>query len=597
MQLPGGIIGNGKMLAVLAPDGQPQKLFWPHIDWGQHLGILKIGLQIDQNKPLWLQSPDWSSRQQYQDNTLITRLQFKNQYMACWQDTVDPHQDLWLRSLQLQNLTSQDRSLRLLAYAAFQIEESALADGMYVEQNYLVQHKRKNYLGLMLADYPLTAWGCGRQFTPSDPWPALQEGQICGLKDNIKSGAAALGWDLGLWSAGQSLQLNLFLGAALQPDQLKSLLLSSDKSELPQRSRKFWQGWVKPESDWPLYRRSLLTLKLLTDAENGGSLAAPEFDPAYEHSGGYGYCWPRDGFFVALAFDEAGYKREAAAFYQFAQQIQCSEGDWQQRYWLDGSWASHWGRQTDQTGSILWGYYHHYQMYPDREFLCQIWPSARRGAEFLVRQISPVNHLPLAAVDLWEDSLEQNTYTAAAVWGGLQGASGLATALGEKKLAEQWQTTANQLKQAVFQNLPNKQGAFTRALGNPVFDSSVLGLIYPFALLDPQDPLAQQTRQSLEENLLNRQTGGLHRYQWDQYAGGNPWLVSTLWLALVHIQQGNQEQAAQLIHWSEAHASETGLLPEQIDQTEGRPYWVLPLAWSHALYILACLEYKKRFQP
>ncbi|MCQ2560060.1 MAG: hypothetical protein MJ157_05050, partial [Clostridia bacterium] len=577
--------------------GQPQKLFWPHIDWGQHLGQLKFGLQIDQELPIWLQDPEWSSRQHYQDNTLITHLKFKNQYAACWQDTLDIQSDLWRRSLHIKNQTLTDQSWRLLAYVAWQIDQSDLADGMYVEQNYLVQHKRKTYLGLRLTDYPLTAWGCGRQGTPSDPWLALQKGKIFGSKDNIKGGAAALSWDLGLCPAGQSLELELLVAAAPDPIQLDSLFLAAKSRDMQSQSQAFWQGWAKPEPTWPLYRRSLLTLKLLTDAESGGSLAAPEFDPAYEYSGGYGYCWPRDGFFVALAFDEAGYAQEAAAFYEFARRVQCPDGDWQQRYWLDGSWASHWGRQTDQTGAVLWGYYRHYQLTQDREFLKESWLSVRQGAEFLLRQLSPENHLPQAAIDLWEDSLEQNTYTAAAVWGGLQGAVGLAKALGEANQARRWQMAGEQLKQAILQYLPNEQGVFTRARGNPILDSAVLGLVYPFAVLEPQHPLALKTRQALEEHLLNAQTGGLHRYQWDQYAGGNPWVVSTLWLALVHIRQGNREQAAELIRWSEKHASPTGLLPEQIDQVAGRPYWVLPLAWSHALYILACLEYKKRFQP
>ena len=41
------------------------------------------------------------------------------------------------------------------------------------------------------------------------------------------------------------------------------------------------------------YDRCLLTLDLMIDPDLGSMIVAPEFDPEYRRSGGYGYCWPR----------------------------------------------------------------------------------------------------------------------------------------------------------------------------------------------------------------------------------------------------------------------------------------------------------------
>ncbi|HAQ07873.1 MAG TPA: hypothetical protein DCR24_10245, partial [Bacillus bacterium] len=41
-----GIIGNSKMLASLTKDGQLQRLFWPHIDFSQHMNRFYTGINL-----------------------------------------------------------------------------------------------------------------------------------------------------------------------------------------------------------------------------------------------------------------------------------------------------------------------------------------------------------------------------------------------------------------------------------------------------------------------------------------------------------------------------------------------------------------------
>jgi GH15 family glucan-1,4-alpha-glucosidase len=97
----------------------------------------------------------------------------------------------------------------------------------------------------------------------------------------------------------------------------------------------------------------------------------------------------------------------------------------------------------------------------------------------------------------------------------------------------------------------------------------------------------QATAESIAGALGNSAAGGLLRYEGDAYAGGNPWVLATLWMSLYQALLGRREKALEYLHWAERNASPTGLLPEQVGRDRGGPAWVLPLGWSHAMYILA----------
>src|SRR5205814_2573479 len=41
--LPSAVLGNGAVLATVSARGEVERLYWPHIDAGQHLGELRLG--------------------------------------------------------------------------------------------------------------------------------------------------------------------------------------------------------------------------------------------------------------------------------------------------------------------------------------------------------------------------------------------------------------------------------------------------------------------------------------------------------------------------------------------------------------------------
>jgi len=107
----------------------------------------------------------------------------------------------------------------------------------------------------------------------------------------------------------------------------------------------------------------------------------------------------------------------------------------------------------------------------------------------------------------------------------------------------------------------------------------------------------RSTFKVIEDELLNKSpSGGVPRYEHDNYFAsqpqylGNPWFVTTLWLAQYYLQLARNPDAAQLMEWTLSHALPSGVLSEQINPTDGSPLSVTPLVWSHAETINTLLD-------
>jgi GH15 family glucan-1,4-alpha-glucosidase len=88
------------------------------------------------------------------------------------------------------------------------------------------------------------------------------------------------------------------------------------------------------------------------------------------------------------------------------------------------------------------------------------------------------------------------------------------------------------------------------------------------------------------ERELQLADGGVLRHEGDDYAGGNAWLISTLWLGLAQRQAGDDAGWKRALEYALARQTPLGLLPEQVSES-GDPAWVVPLGWSHAMLVLA----------
>jgi GH15 family glucan-1,4-alpha-glucosidase len=138
-------------------------------------------------------------------------------------------------------------------------------------------------------------------------------------------------------------------------------------------------------------------------------------------------------------------------------------------------------------------------------------------------------------------------------------------------------------------------GRYLRSIADPTLDVSLLGLAWPFAAVDPAGERMRATVAALESEL-GSQGGGLVRYAGDTYAGGNKWVLAALWLGLWHRQAGEPAGLERSLEYALSAQTKLGLLPEQVTD-DGEPAWVVPLAWSHAMLLLAARPELELGQP
>lgn len=635
------ILGNGRMLVTLTADAEIQRLFWPHVDGGQHVARLLGGVAVDGKPFVWQDDPAWESTQAYEpdQNVLATTARLPSGLLLDYRDAVLPTQpvpgcDLLMRQVTITNRGPAAIQVAYGLYQWVQVNEQPLYNTAVFDEpsDSLIHYQGDTYMALG-ADRPLDTFAVG---DPDSVRAAAAAGSLWG--NPIKHGdvAAAGSWNLGELAPAQSVTLTLFWGLGTTLAGVRDALQFARRTggeALLADTRAFWRSWLQqahplaatvPAGTAELYRRSLLVFALMADQQTGAVIAAPEFDPAFESCGGYAYCWGRDAAYITVAMDVAGYHDLAARFYQWAVQAQEPEGWWMHRHYTNGRWAPSWGLiQVDETGSILYGMGVHARLHGGVAFAQSVWPNVRRAAEWLLADLDPETGLPLPAVDLWEERTAELTYSAGAVYAGLEAAGEIAALVGDHKTAARYQAKAEDLQVAILRECVRNgrfmRGRFlqlsadeyqaartagkavrqrTTAKGYPVYeldvdptpDASLLGLAIPFRVVPAPYPVMAETAREVNAALWQEPVGGIGRYVGDQYRGGNPWILCTLWLGLYEAERGNNHQALHLLEWAVARRSRTGLLAEQVDPVTGDPAWVLPLTWSHAMYVLLAIR-------
>jgi glucoamylase len=540
---PAAILGNGSLLATLSACADVERLFWPSVDRGSHLGDLQFGVQLaDPVEQSYLVDA----------NVLLTRSR----------DIEVTDLVPELEPVLLRRVRAHGAGEPLVVRCRPQLDGVAGGLAASADGDRVVFYRRDVALAIGEVGAEVFATGLGEA-----------EGGFTVPFDGDAVIAVAFG--------ASSREAVARLDAALQQDfdELVSSRLRYDASRLA-RAEPSQNGEVGA-----LYRRSLLALELLADRTSGSVIAAPELDPKFEHSGGYGFVWGRDLAFIVLAFLAAGRDDLARRALRWLPTAQEPEGLWLQRHWTTGALAPSWCRhQLDETGAILYAYEAAWQRLGDEQLDDDLWRSAQRAADFLVGTIDE-DGLPVATADLWEEREGRHAFTAAATCGGLRAAASMARRH-EPSLADGYDAAAEIVREAIERELWSEfHGRYLRSLGDPTLDVSLLGLAWPFAAIDPGGERMRATVTALQKEL-GCPAGSLRRYEGDTYAGGNRWVLAALWLGLWHRQVGDAAGMERALMYALSAQTELGLLPEQVTD-DGDPAWVVPLAWSHAMLLLA----------
>ena len=341
-----------------------------------------------------------------------------------------------------------------------------------------------------------------------------------------------------------------------------------------------------------------LSKKVIKDValENGAIVAANIDKPYYSReAANYRWVWPRDAAFICVAADILKIPIQKPFFNWLDNRPQ----DFKKYKCLYANYATN-GRfgsmgnafQADQMGTVLWAIYFHYKnnlklalKFKDliqrlSDGLCSNW-----GGKFFIPN----------TVDVWEENRRQtstriennHTYTLAACAKGLL----LANKIIPTKI---WEKTAMQMLSEIQESYDKRNKYLYRNHGKISdlnIDASLLGLVWPFEIYKANDEKIINTIKKIEEKIVINY--GVHRFEYDYYdsegsaqEGGGVWPLLNFWISIYWSIKGDKKKAEKYYNWVLDRIDKfENYLPEQIfsDFRMG----VYPLAWSHAMFIIA----------
>ena len=620
-----GITGNGKLLVSFTGSGEANRIFWPEQDYAQQINNIFIGIKFDETDTRFLHENLWYIEQRYEKRTNILVTMYENSDFGLriyQRDFVTNNKDVWVRNYVVENISDKVLNLKTFLHTDFITADNDIRSGMIDFENDAAVIYNKSSVVTIGSDKKIKGFQFGGSFD------ALRKDTLYGKDDISMTSDMGLKFELGELKVGEKTEFNLFFAFSFDMKTGREMLDAARKDgskKLIEKEKAFWNNEFKKynkletnnEKINEVYYQSILTFKLLTNQDTGAILAGVEVDEKFTRCGRYGYCWPRDGVFITKAFDICGMTEEAEKFYLvWAKKAQLPNGSWQQRYYLNGNLAPSWGVQLDEIASIIYGAWEHYKLTKKLEFLEEMWGIIKDATVYLANNFDEETGLPKPSYDLWEERFGEHAYTAAAVCAAFRCSADMAEILNvDLPLAKLWREEANKLTKAIEDNLWSDQerrflrGRKTRLnwwncdtievetnkmgyklqvadVDNTV-DISLLGLTFPFNVFDAKCDKIKKTVKAIEERLDGFPAGGFGRYEHDSYIGGNPWIVSTLWLAMYYATIGDMEKCKEKIIWATKSATNLGFLPEQVDKFNGKPAWIMQLAWSSAMYIIA----------
>lgn len=644
-------IGNGSLLVGLDARGQVRDLYYPFVGEANHISgasgnyVHRIGIYVD-GKISWLDDPSWRITIGSDESTCIGSMFAENLELGITiasRDAVHNEHNVFLRHFTVHNHRTESRTVKLFLAQQFRIFESRRGDtGFYDPRvNALIHYKGATTILInamsgkqMFQEYNIGLFGIeGKEGTYLDANDGTLE------QNPIEHGSvdSILGMTFTLTAhSSQDAYYWIVCGESIaEVHTLDELVLTEQPERLIASTEAYWHAWLEKEqadlsalsnSLQTLYRRSLMVMRVHTD-NHGGIIASSDTDMLHHGRDTYSYVWPRDGALVAHAFDQSGYRDTARSFYEFVAKCIEPNGYLMHKYRTDGVLGSSWhpwminGQpilpiQEDETASVIFMLWEHYERYRDVEFIESMYNSfIEPAAQFMCDYIEPVTGLPQASFDLWEEKYGTSTYTAASVYGGLMASAKFAMLLGKDEPARTYQAIAGRIQTAIGKVLfDDETGSFVKhvmhaADGELEYDrtvdtSSLHGLLL-FNVFDIDDERIERMVKVVEEKLqVHGNSKGFVRYEGDNYykqqnaASANPWVICTLWIARYYIQKAQSKEdlayPLELLEWTCSHATPGGVLAEQMHPDTREQLSTAPLVWSHAEFVLAVQAYLEK---
>ena len=637
------IIGNKNIIATFTEKGEIQRMYFPNRDNKQYLNFFYTGVKVNNSDLIYLHDDINNVYKQYYDtdtnilNTEITNTYFNLKIVQT--DYVLIKENVLVRRYILLNDSKIDLDID------FYIHSELLSDN-------------NNLVGCKIVDGGMVQYAHDFAFSTFAKGYELLNHQINGSKDTIKraeindkdyigmSKDSSICYDLGIIKPNEKKMIEI----CITIDENKNISEIEDEIDRIKRidlqkeyikTKSYWRKYVKnhnglnlkePQSSYEekiyeIYKRSILLFPLLTNSETGGIIASPEIDENFTKCGRYAYCWPRDAVFITKALDILKMEKEADKFYSvFCNKTQSKNGMWEQRFYTDGKLAPCWGYQIDETASVVYGVYEHYQHTKSEKFLKENLPMCEKAIEFLKRYVKDWlgldgiekdekdkvqeeieierkkhGHKYHISYDIWEMCEGIHLYSLASIYSAFDCILKIYRILGKnvsefennrlkeekitknEKVIEKLQT---EIKKYVNENMYDEEKkSYVRNPEDKKMDISILGAVIPFNMFKPKEKKIQNTIERI--NLtLRTYTGGYQRFEQDHYMNGNPWPIANLWMTLYYLETGEKKKAKETFDFVVKTAGKHSLLGEQVDNNALKPNWVIGLGWSHAMFII-----------
>ena len=617
------IIGNKNMLVTYSGKGEMLRLSYPNKDNRQYLKYFYSGVKINDSDLIKMSEDINNTYMQYYDtdtnilNTEITNTYFNLKIVQT--DFVTIKEDILVKKYSFINENNIDLDVKFLIHSELLSDQNNFVSGMKIDTG-MIQFAH---------DFSVATFAKSHK---------LLSAQINGTIGNINTGKiggkdyvgmskdSSVSYDIGIIKPGEKkeLEICIYIDENKKPmqavedeiERIRKIDLNKEYSNV----KSYWRKYVKehnglefkePENSYEekiqeIYKRSILLFPLLTNQSTGGIIAAPEVDEGLTQCGRYAYCWPRDAVFITKALDILKMTKETEKFYSnFCRMTQSKNGMWEQRFYTDGKLAPCWGYQVDETASVVYGVYSHYEYTKKEDFLKVNLHMCEKAIDFLKRYIQDMidetGKYPIS-YDIWEERDEGiHLYSLASIYAAFEAMIKIYNVLGknvsdfennrlkEQKVAksiDEMRELQVEIKKYIETNLYDEnRKSYVRNTVDRRMDISLLGTVYPFGVFSSKEKKVLNTVENM--NLTIRTyTGGYQRYEYDHYRNGSPWPIANLWMTLYYLENGEKKKAKECFDFVLKTAGKHSFLGEQIDNNTLKPNWVIGLGWSHAMFVI-----------
>jgi GH15 family glucan-1,4-alpha-glucosidase len=396
-----------------------------------------------------------------------------------------------------------------------------------------------------------------------------------------------------------------------------------------EETERFWRAWADRctyDGEWrDAVLESLVVLKGLTYAPTGGIVAAPTTSLPEQigsvRNWDYRHCWLRDATLTLLAFLNAGYLEEAAAWRVWLLRAAAGDpADLQIMYglagerrlselelpWLPGYESSRPVRignaateqlQLDVYGEVLDAL--HQGRVHELGLSREAWALQRR----LLTYLEEIWKEPDEGI--WEVRGPRRHFTHSKVmaWVAFDRGVQAVERFGRNGPVDRWRKAREAIRDEVCRRgYDSELNAFTGFYGSKRLDASLL-MIPLVGFLPANDPRMIGTVAAIERELVR--DCFVHRYAGDEESssidglppGEGAFLPCTFWLADNLALQGRLDEARDLFERLLSLRNELGLLAEEYDPAQRRQLGNFPQAFTHVALVNTAFNLSQASHP